>query len=355
MRMLLVTTLMLLPFAARGFDVPPFTPNVVDTAGVLDAAAQQTINDELQRIRAESHIWGAVLIVGTLGGEPIENVAVQTFEKWQLGRRGVDNGLLLVLAMSDRQSRFEVGYGLEGAIPDVVALRALDAYLAPKMRAGDTAGAIVDAFAFLSRVVAQDPDALRELSEAESVEEFDWPRGFIALGVFLFALWFTLPIRNAWVTRQRARLHRLAPSLSLDDEDVVTSEGAGKGWKGSLVVQGFLSINPGAFVLILSALFVQAFYISIGAVLMIMVLLIHGSGRKYASPERYRRFLEDLARRRAEMIEQGHLRQSASGAYEYTPAYYASRASSSSSSGSSGSSSSSGGGSSGGGGASSRW
>lgn len=346
--------LLLAPTATFAFEIPEFTPNVVDPSGYLDVSQREAVNLELQRIRETSHLWGGVFIVRTLDGEPIENVAVEAFEKWQLGAKGVDNGLLLVLAMEDRQSRFEVGYGLEGTIPDVVALHALDQYLAPKMRAGDTAGAIVDAFGFLSRVVAQDPDAMQELSEAEPIDEYDWNRGLIAWGVMLFALWFCLPLRNRWVARQRARLHKLDASLSLDDEDIVKTGKAGGAWKGNLLVQGFLSINPGVFVVILSALSAAAFYISVIAALLIMFLVIHISARKYASPERYREFLDKLAKRRTEMIQKGHLEETAPGVYAYTPAYHASRASSSSS-GSSGFSSSSGGGRSGGGGASSRW
>lgn len=357
LRLLALTTLVLLaPGASSAPEIPEFAPNVVDPAGYLDDTGREAVNVELQRIRETSHIWGAVLIVATLDGEPIENVAVEAFEKWQLGAKGVDNGLLLVLAMEDRQSRFEVGYGLEGPIPDVVALHALDQHLAPKMRAGDTAGAIIDAFGFLSRVVAQDPDAMQELSEAQPVDEYDWNRGLIAWGVMLFALWFCLPIRNRWVSRQRARLQKLDPSLSLDDEDIIKTGKAGGAWKGNLLVQGFLSINPGVFVVILSALHVAVFSISVIASLLIMFLVIHLSARKYASPERYRRFLNKLAQRRAEMIRKGHLQETAPGIYTYTAAYHASQASSSSSSsGSSGFSSSSGGGRSGGGGANSRW
>ena len=159
--------------------IPAFTPNVVDPGHVLDAAGTERVNAEIQRVREASKVWGAVYIVDTLGDESIEELAVRAFEHWKLGQAGVDNGLLLVLAMSDRKSRFEVGYGLEGTITDVAALHALDAYLAPKMREGDTAGAIVDAFGYLSRVVEQDPVAMEELAAVADQTE-DWGRGLRA-------------------------------------------------------------------------------------------------------------------------------------------------------------------------------
>jgi len=356
LRMLAIVALAyLLPSAsASALEIPDFTPNVVDPGGYLDEAGKQRVDAELQRIREAHHIWGAVFIVATLDGQPIENVAVEAFEKWQLGQKGVDNGLLLVLAINDRKSRFEVGYGLEGSIPDVVARHALDDHLAPKMREGDTAGAIVASFEFLSRIVAKDPYAIRELDQGGVEEEFDGTRGSIAWGALVLAIWLCVPLRNRWVQRQRERLQKRDPTLSLDDEEIVRSEGGGMHWKASLGIQGFLSINPGIFVFLLSAVYAEAAYISMAASLLILGLTIALSGRRYVSPEHYRKFLDRIARERVEMLEKGHLKETAPGVYAYTPAYHASRSSSSSSS-SSRSSSSSGGGRSGGGGSSSSW
>src|SRR5690606_8823387 len=131
---------------ARAADIPPFIPNVVDAAGVLSADEVQEINDALQVIRDRADIWGAVLIVDTLGDDSIESLAEQAFNKWGIGHSGKDNGLLLVLAMKDRRSRFEVGYGLEGDLPDLYARRALDHVLRPYMREGEVRTAVVMAF-----------------------------------------------------------------------------------------------------------------------------------------------------------------------------------------------------------------
>lgn len=226
------------------------------------------------------------------------------------------------------------------------------------MRLGDTAGAIVDAFAFLSRVVAGDPDAVRELTEAQAAEDaspFDWAQGFSALGVLLFAIWACLPLHERWLDHRRARLLRLDPSLSLAEEEVAHADPAAAKTRGLLLIRGFLSINPGVFVLLLSALFEEAFLICLVAIPLILLLIIFLPGRRYASPERFRRHLEDVARQRAQLIGKGHLKETAPGVYAYTPAYHASQRSSSASSGRSSSSSSSGGGRSGGGGASSGW
>lgn len=129
LRLLVIAALLMLPGLrpASAIEIPAFTPNVVDPGHALDTAGTSAVNAELLRIRETSGVWGAVYIVDTLDGESIEEVAVAAFEQWQLGQQGVDNGLLLVLAIDDRRSRFEVGYGLEGSITDVAARQALDA------------------------------------------------------------------------------------------------------------------------------------------------------------------------------------------------------------------------------------
>lgn len=341
---------------ASAFTIPDFTPNVVDPQGYLDDAARDQVEAELQRIREASHIWGAVFIVDSLAGEAIEEVAVAAFDKWQLGRQGIDNGLLLVLAMNDRKSRFEVGYGLEGTITDVAARHALDDYLAPKMREGDIAGAIVDSFGFLSRIVAQDPDAMRQLESADAPTE-DWRRALVAWGVYLLFLWSCVPLRNAWVKHRRTRLLEKHPTLKPGDETIAGRRGEPLApWKSNLVLLLFLSVNPGLFVAVFAATFELALPIVAGASALLAWLVPYLSGHRYRSPEAYRRFLDRVAMQRAELLKIGHLRENTPGVFSYTEAYHESRRSSSSSSGSSGSSSSSsGGGRSGGGGASSGW
>ena len=83
--------------------------------------------------------------------------AVRAFESFKLGRKGVDDGVLLVVAKDDRKVRIEVGYGLEGAIPDIAAGRVIQEYMVPKFRQGDYAGGVVDATAQLVKLVDGEP------------------------------------------------------------------------------------------------------------------------------------------------------------------------------------------------------
>ena len=82
---------------------------------------------------------------------------MRAFEQWKIGRKGVDDGVLLVVAKDDRRVRIEVGYGLEGAIPDATSARVIQEYLVPKFRAGDYAGGITDASGALVKLIDGEP------------------------------------------------------------------------------------------------------------------------------------------------------------------------------------------------------
>ena len=83
-----------------------------------------------------------MLLVDTTGGEAIETWAFRVAQGARLGRKGIDDGALLVVAKSDRAARIEVGYGLEGAIPDAIAKRIIEDVMIPRFREGDFAGGI---------------------------------------------------------------------------------------------------------------------------------------------------------------------------------------------------------------------
>jgi uncharacterized protein len=115
---------------------------VTDLAGVLDPAAAARLESRLADFERETTHQIAVLTVPTLEGEPIETFALRVAESWQLGQAGADNGILVVVAPRDRRARIEVGYGLEGVVPDVVAKRVLEDVMFSHFRGGDFAGGI---------------------------------------------------------------------------------------------------------------------------------------------------------------------------------------------------------------------
>ncbi len=120
MRRLLLGAGLLLASLVAWADVPPIpalTARVTDLTATLSGDQRQHLEQQLAALEAKSGAQLAVLLVPTTGDDSIEEYAVRTFEKWKLGQKKVDDGVLLLVAKNDRTLRIEVGYGLEGPSP----------------------------------------------------------------------------------------------------------------------------------------------------------------------------------------------------------------------------------------------
>ena len=160
LRVLLVVFVLALAFASYAQAqavIPAFDSPVVDTTGTLDAASKQQLEQQALDLQQRKGSQLQVLMIPTTSPEAIEPYALRAFEKFKLGRKGVDDGVLLVVAKDDRKVRIEVGYGLEGAIPDIAAGRVIQEYLAPRFRQGDYAGGITEATAQLVKLIDGEP------------------------------------------------------------------------------------------------------------------------------------------------------------------------------------------------------
>lgn len=122
------------PVSAQDVQIPTLTPYVNDFANVIDPPYESAINDYAAQLEAATTAEIAVLTVDSTQPVSIEEYAVSVFEKNGIGQRGVDNGLLIVAAIEDRQWRIEVGYGLEGDINDAKAGRIGRTYMTPYFR-----------------------------------------------------------------------------------------------------------------------------------------------------------------------------------------------------------------------------
>jgi uncharacterized protein len=139
--------------AVDALEVPFLSGRVNDQASLLDSAAVQRIEASLASLEAETGAQVVVLTIPSLDGEVLEDFSIRVVEQWKLGRAGVDDGVLLLVARDDRKLRIEVGYGLEGALPDVVARRIIDEIIVPEFRNGDFEGGIEAGVAALAGVV----------------------------------------------------------------------------------------------------------------------------------------------------------------------------------------------------------
>lgn len=129
---------------------------VVDLAGVIDRGTFQKLNGYLKELEQKTTAQMIVLTVKTTGGEAIETYAVQAFERWKLGQKGKDNGVLLVVAVQDRRAKIEVGYGLEGVLPDAFCGRIGREVFAPFFKKGDYGRGVYEGTLVLANKVAAD-------------------------------------------------------------------------------------------------------------------------------------------------------------------------------------------------------
>lgn len=188
--------------AAFGY-VSPGSPNgyVNDFANVLSAGAKQSLESELATFNATTSNEVAVAIVPNMGGDYIENYAVKLFAEWGIGKKDKDNGVLLVVAVEERKMRIEVGYGLEGALPDSVAQSILDNEMTPLLKAGDYDGAVTAGV----RAIEQATKGEYTASTAAPVAENSFAQSLLDAGVplFVFGL-FMLQVLAAIFSRSRS-------------------------------------------------------------------------------------------------------------------------------------------------------
>ncbi len=132
--------------AARALEVPPRPlGRVSDFAGLLSPGERARIEQRLEEIERATSNQFVVAIFPSLEGESLEDFSIRLAEAWKIGQAGRDNGVILLIFLKERKIRIEVGYGLEGAIPDAVAGRIIRNVIAPRFRQADYVGGLLAA------------------------------------------------------------------------------------------------------------------------------------------------------------------------------------------------------------------
>ena len=191
-RALLAAALLFLsPVAAGEVPVPQLKSRVTDLTATLTGDQAGALEQRLAALEARKGSQVAVLLVPTVQPETVEQYAIRVFDQWKLGRKGVDDGVLLLIAKNDRKLRFEVGRGLEGAIPDAYAKRIIDEEITPRFKQGDFAGGIEAGVARITKLIDGEPmpmPAPKRPNSSSQPEYWDWLfYGFIAV-VFIGGL-----------------------------------------------------------------------------------------------------------------------------------------------------------------------
>ncbi len=150
---LLLLALALAPVARAEVAVPALASRVTDLTGTLDPSVRSDLENRLGEFERQHGSQIAVLIVPTTEPEAIEQYSMRVAEAWKLGRKGVDDGAILLVATKDRTMRIEVGYGLEGALNDATCKRIISEVITPEFRRGDLGAGIEAGIDRMIRVV----------------------------------------------------------------------------------------------------------------------------------------------------------------------------------------------------------
>src|SRR5688572_8255129 len=157
-RLLLAAALLLgVTVLAADTPVPPLKSRVTDSTGTLTPDQRAALEAKLATFETKKGSQVAVLMVATIKPETIEQYSIRVVEQWKLGRKRVDDGVLLIVAKDDRRMRIEVGRGLEGAIPDAIAKRIVSDMIAPRFREGDFYGGIMAGVDRILRTIEGEP------------------------------------------------------------------------------------------------------------------------------------------------------------------------------------------------------
>jgi len=226
---LLIFGLFLFTTTHTGFatEIPAIPANpVVDLAGIIDDAVETKINRYLRELERKTTAQMAILTVKSLEGQTIEEFSLAiAHDRWKLGQKGKDNGVLLVVAVNARKYRIEIGYGLEGVLPDSLVGGIGRQYLVPNFKKGDYSTGIYTATLVIANKIASDAGV--KISGMPAVQKtYPVKKGKPAGGPFgkIISLVFFLIILIIFIKNPRSILALL----------LLSSMGGGRGrWGGS--------------------------------------------------------------------------------------------------------------------------
>lgn len=183
----LVFSLFFAAAACFGLGVPELTGRVNDNAKLMSSKEKQEAEDYLASVEKKNGTQIFILTVKSLQGENLEEYANKVFEKWGIGQKGEDNGVLLLVAYNERDVRLEVGYGLEGTLTDTKCGLVLRKVIIPEFKEGDYGEGILKGVKAVGGIVAGDVEVEESLKASD---ESDVEDGFFAAIIIL--VWFMI-------------------------------------------------------------------------------------------------------------------------------------------------------------------
>ena len=195
-------------------DFPEYNGYVNDYTGKLSAEWKTKTENLVQAVTEETSCEIAVAVIDELGGATIEEYAVGLFAKWGIGKKDKDNGVLLLVALKDRQLRIEVGYGLEAIIPDLRAKDIIDDVIAPRFKSSDYDSGVYNGVVAIANIIYEEQDKnLLPYSDnylTQPEREFSDTPAFAALIILatlspwiVFALIFLIGFIKSYIKKHR--------------------------------------------------------------------------------------------------------------------------------------------------------
>ncbi|HKZ35571.1 MAG TPA: TPM domain-containing protein [Patescibacteria group bacterium] len=172
---------------------PAPTGYVNDFAGVISQEAENSLEERLSSFTASTSNEIAVVTLSSLEGDTVENAAVKLFEEWGIGDKEKDNGVLLLVAIDDRELRIEVGYGLEPVLTDSRSGNIIRDQITPLFKAGNYEGGIIAGTEAIISVVSGDPTVFDQPEVSNSAGE--------TFGMFWFGLVMLFMYTAAFLSR----------------------------------------------------------------------------------------------------------------------------------------------------------
>ena len=184
-RFLVAACGLLIAAQVSAFTIPPNDGFVTDAAGILSLDEEQLIEQTLKDYQKETSNEIAVLIVNTMDGDEIGDVAFEVGREWGVGTSENNNGILILVAYEDRKLFLATGYGLEGAVPDIVARGIIDKDITPEFKNGNYAAGIQSGIESLKKHIGGEFTADRY--ENSSGKNMDW--GWLVFIIFMLIQW----------------------------------------------------------------------------------------------------------------------------------------------------------------------
>lgn len=215
---------------------------VIDQANILNPQEKQRLEAQLRTIYQQGLAQAAVVIVPTTNGMPIFDYALQVAEKWQLGTKDIDDGLLMVVAVNDRDMYILTGYGLEGVLPDAAVNRIIREDITPLFKQNNYGAGILAGVTALQSRLSADPEVLARADAQAAESTAQQGSDELPSPIFLFII---AMIFGSFITRIFGRVFG----------SVLTAGG---------FVAGALALGGGLFMTIIMAIFLWLFLISRG-------------------------------------------------------------------------------------------